>query len=219
MKDNIRTLVTIGFLAVLCLMFLLAAISLTQLHSINESMENLVEVTNNKTAAANAMRDAIRQRSDSLKSMRLSNDIFEREEEHQRFINHARKYRVAREKLVGLGMDEKETALHDQLQQLTKASQPYNDSASEMLMSNATGTEIDRVMEQASALQGLILEKLDELVKFEQENTEQALANSRKHYAGTRQLLFILTGIALLFSILLAHTFIVRVSEKNRQLA
>ncbi len=219
MKDNIRILVTIGFIAVLCLMFLLASISLTQLHSINASMENLVEVTNNKTAAANAMRDAIRLRSDSLKSMRLSNDIFDRDEEHQRFINHARKYRIAREKLVNLGMDETETALYEQLRQLTKASQPYNDSASVMLMSNAPGSEIDKVMEQASTTQGLILEKLDELVKFEQENTKQALANSRKHYASTRQLLFILTGIAMLFSTLVAHTVIVRISEKNRQLA
>jgi hypothetical protein len=158
MKDNIRMLVTIGFIAVLCLMFLLASISLTQLHSINASMENLVEVTNNKTAAANAMRDAIRLRSDSLKSMRLSNDIFDRDEEHQRFINHARKYRIAREKLVNLGMDETETALYEQLRQLTKASQPYNDSASVMLMSNAPGSEIDKVMEQASTTQGLILE-------------------------------------------------------------
>ena len=219
MKDNIRMLVMIGFIAVLCLMLLLASISLTQLHSINASMENLVEVTNNKTAAANDMRDAIRLRSDSLKSMRLSNDMFDRDEEHQRFINHARKYRIAREKLVNLGMDETETALYEQLRQLTKASQPYNDSASVMLMSNAPGTEIDKVMEQASTTQGLILEKLDELVKFEQENTKQALANSRKHYASTRQLLFILTGIALLFSTLVAHTVIVRISEKNRQLA
>ncbi len=219
MKDNIRMLVTIGFIAVLCLMFLLASISLTQLHSINASMENLVEVTNNKTAAANDMRDAIRLRSDSLKSMRLSNDMFDRDEEHQRFINHARKYRIAREKLVNLGMDETETALYEQLRQLTKASQPYNDSASVMLMSNAPATEIDKVMEQASTTQGPILEKLDELVKFEQENTKQALANSRKHYASTRQLLFILTGIALLFSTLVAHTVIVRISEKNRQLA
>jgi diguanylate cyclase (GGDEF)-like protein len=218
-KDNIRMLVMIGFIAVLCLMLLLASISLTQLHSINASMENLVEVTNNKTAAANDMRDAIRLRSDSLKSMRLSNDMFDRDEEHQRFINHARKYRIAREKLVNLGMDETETALYEQLRQLTKASQPYNDSASVMLMSNAPGTEIDKVMEQASTTQGLILEKLDELVKFEQENTKQALANSRKHYASTRQLLFILTGIALLFSTLVAHTVIVRISEKNRQLA
>ena len=219
MKDNIRMLVTIGFIAVLCLMLLLASISLTQLHSINASMENLVEVTNNKTAAANDMRDAIRLRSDSLKSMRLSNDMFDRDEEHQRFINHARKYRIAREKLVNLGMDETETALYEQLRQLTKASQPYNDSASVMLMSNAPATEIDKVMEQASTTQGPILEKLDELVKFEQKNTKQALANSRKHYASTRQLLFILTGIALLFSTLVAHTVIVRISEKNRQLA
>jgi diguanylate cyclase (GGDEF)-like protein len=219
MKDNIRMLVTIGFIAVLSLMFLLAAISLTQLQSINESMENLVEVTNNKTAAANDMRDAIRLRSDSLKSMRLQQDIFERDEEHQHFIDHARKYRVARERLVKLGMDEKEAALHEQLLQLTKASQPYNDSASEMLMSGASGSEIDKVMAQAATLQGLILEKLDELVRFEQENTEHALANSRKHYASTRQLLFILTGIALLFSTLVAHSVIVRVSEKNRQLA
>ncbi len=219
MKDNIRMLVTIGFISVLCLMFLLAAISLTQLHSINESMEKLVEVTNIKTAAANDMRDAIRLRSDSLKTMRLLDDIFDRDEEHQRFINHARKYRVARERLVALGMDKNEATLHDQLQQLTKASQPYNDTASEMLMSDAPSSEIDEVMEQAAMLQRPILEKLNELVRFEQKNTEQALANSRKHYAGTRQLLFILTGIALLFSTLVAHTVIMRVSAKNRQLA
>ena len=219
MKDNIRMLVTVGFLAVLSLMFLLAAISLNQLHSINESMENLVEVTNNKTAAANDMRDAIRLRSDSLKSMRLQEDIFDRDAEHQRFINHARKYRIAREKLVSLGMDANEAALHEQLQQLTKASQPYNDTASELLMSNAPVTEIDEVMERAATLQGLILDKLDELVRFEQKNTEQALASSRRHYAGTRQLLFILTGVALLFATLVAHTVIARVAAKNRQLA
>ena len=115
MKDNIRLLVTSGFIVVLALMFSLAAISLGQLHSINKSMENLVKVTNNKTAAANDMRDAIRLRSDSLKSMRLTEDIFKRDEEHQRFINHAGKYRIAREELVSLGMDEKETAINAQL--------------------------------------------------------------------------------------------------------
>ena len=74
MKDNIRLLVTIGFMAVLTLMFSLATISLLQLQSINASMEKLVEVTNMKTAAANEMRDAIRLRADSLKTMRLIQD-------------------------------------------------------------------------------------------------------------------------------------------------
>ena len=166
------------------------------------------------------MRDAIRLRSDSLKTMRLKEDILDRGNEHQRFINHARKYRVARESLVTLGMDEKETAIHAQLQQLTKASQSYNDNAAALLMSNARGEQVDSVMEKAGMLQEQILEKLDELVKLEQENTRKALiASSRDHIASTRNLLFILTGLSLLFSALVARMVMRRVTEKNRQLA
>jgi len=219
MKDNIRLLVTFGFMAVLALMFSLAAISLLQLQSINSSIEKLVEGTNVKTAAANDMRDAIRLRADSLKTMQLTKDIFERDAEHQRFINHAGKYRIAREKLVNLGLDEKEAAINSQLLQLTMASQPYNDNASELLMSEAPETEINTVMEQASRLQGLILDKLEELVLHEQQNTQTALTVSRGHFSSTRQLLFALTGIALLFSLLIARMVIKHVSVKNRQLA
>jgi len=219
MKDNIRLLVTLGFMAVLGLMFLLASISLAQLSSINESMAKLVEVTNIKTESANEMRDAIRMRSDSLKSMQLKQDIFDRDEEHQRFISYARKYRVARERLVSLGMSKKEAEIHEQLKQLAKASQPYNDEASELLMSDTPSEEVEIILNKASQLQGLILDKLDELVIFEKGNTEKALENSRKHYANTRWLLYILTAIALLFSTLVASTVIKRVSEKNRHLA
>ena len=219
MKDNTRMLVTFGFMAVLALMFSLAAISLEQLHSINKSMENMVKVTNNKTAAANDMRDAMRLRADSLKTMRLTEDIFERDEEQQRFISHVGKYRSAREKLVSLGMDEKEAAINAQLQQLTTASQPYNDNVSELLMRDGPAVEVDAIMGKAATLQGLILDKLEELIKFEKENTQKALITSRNHYVNTRQLLFLLTGLALLLSTLVAHKVITRVSEKNRQLA
>jgi diguanylate cyclase (GGDEF)-like protein len=219
MKDNISLLVTFGFLAVLTLMFSLATISLLQLQPINASMEKLVEVTNIKTAAANDMRDAIRLRADSLKTMRLTEDIFERDEEHQRFISHAGKYRIAREKFVSLGMDEKETVINKQLQQLTKASQPYNDNASELLMSDASEEEIDIVMEQAFKLQKLILEKLELLVQLEKQKTQETLTINKNHYSSTKQLLFALTGIALLFSLIIARTVIKHVSAKNRQLA
>ena len=219
MKDNIRMLVTVGFMAVLALMFSLAAISLLQLQSINASMEKLAGVTNIKMAAANDMRDAIRLRADSLKTMQLTEDIFDRDTEHQNFINHAGKYRSAREKLVSLGLDEREAAINRQLQQLTRESQPYNDKASELLMSAAPVAELNTVMQQASRLQGLILDKLEELVRLEQQNTQEALTVSRDHYTGTRQLLLALTGIALLFSLLIARTVIRHVSAKNRQLA
>ena len=219
MKDNIRLLVTFGFIAILVLMFSLSAVSLGQLHFMYDSMANVVEVINNKTAAANDMRDAVRLRSGSLKTMRLNQDTIDRGKEYQRFINHAGKYRVARESLVNLGMDEKETAIHEQLQQLTNASQRYNDNASALLMSDAPDAQVDSIMGKAVILQEQVLEKLNELVKLEQESTRKALITSRNHFANTRQLLFILTGLSLLFSAAVAWLVMRRVSEKNRQLA
>ena len=74
-------------------------------------------------------------------------------------------------------------------------------------------------MEQVFKLQGLKLGRLGELVQLEQQKTQEALTTSRRHYNSTRQLLFALTGFALLFSLLVARTVINHVSAKNRQLA
>jgi diguanylate cyclase (GGDEF)-like protein len=219
MKNNMRLLVTIGFMAALTLMFSLATASLLQLQSSNAGMEKQVEVISMKTTLANDMREAIRLRTDSLKTMRLTQDLSERDAEHQRFIGHAEKYRVAREQLVSLGMDKKETVLNNQLQQLTLASQPSNDNAANLLMSNAPEEETNIVMAQAIKLQGLVLGKLEELVQLEQQKTQEALTVSRRHYNGTRQLLFALTGIGLLFSLLVARAVTNHVSANNRQLA
>jgi diguanylate cyclase (GGDEF)-like protein len=172
-----------------------------------------------KTAAANDMRDAIRLRADSLKTMRLIQDPLERDAEHQRFISYAGKFSTARERLFSHGMDEREMALNHQLQQLTRASQPHIDAASNLLMSEAGEEETSIAMEQVFKLQGLKLGRLGELVQLEQQKTQEALTISRRHYNSTRQLLFALTGFALLFSLLVARTVINHVSAKNRQLA
>ncbi len=218
MKDNTRTLVTIGFLAVLGLMFSLTAISLVQLQEINHDMERLVEVTNRKTAAANTMRDAIRLRANSLKAMQLTDDPFARDEEQQRFMNYAGSYREARETLVRLGMDDNESRIHDQLQQLTRVAQPKNDMASRLLMENATEQVIDAAIAAATRFQNLILDKLGELVAYEEQNAREVLNANREHYTSTLRLMFLLSGIALLFSLLVARMVIRRVSSKNRQL-
>lgn len=219
MNDNTRLFVTIGFLTVLVLMFTLVTVALLQLQETNDSMEHLVEHTNKKTAAAHDMRDAIRLRTSSLKTMQLTADVFARDAEHLRFIDHAGKYRRARERLVKLGMDEKETLLNEQLSQLARASQPYNDMAAELLMGDAPREQIEPVIKHAFAMQRIMLDKLEELVDFEERSTREALAASRAHYRSTRQLLIALSIIALLCSVIVARKVISHVSVKNRQLS
>ena len=219
MKDNIRMLVTFGFIAVLALILSLTIISLDQVHAINDSMGKLVEANHHKTAAANDMRDALRSRTDSLKTMRLMEDLSDRSNEHQRFIGHATKYHVAAENLVTPGMNEKESAIHIQLQQLTKAAAVLNDKAAALLMNDAPRSVIDSAMENSARLQGLMLGKLDELVKLEHEHLQKTLNDSGRQTASTRNLLLILTGAALLFSLLLARMVLRHIAGKNRLLA
>jgi len=218
MKDNTRTLITLGVMAVLGLLFTLASIALMQMHAINTRMETLVEVTNAKTAAANNMRDAIRLRADSLKKMQLARDIFDRDEEYQRFSSYAGIYRAARERLVSLGMTRQEADIHEQLQQLVRLSQPLSDSASMLLMEDAAVSEIEAATKNAASLQTLMLKELDALVELEQQTSEQALADSRKHYLRTRNLLVILASVTLLFCFLLARVLARHIAAKNRQL-
>jgi len=217
MKNSIRSLVLPGFLAVLALMFSLALISLAQLQTMNENMEKLVMVTSMKMAAANDMREAIRMRSDSLKIMRLLGDPLERDAEHQRFLGYAGKYRIARERFKDLGMDGRESAIHAQLRKLIRDARPFNEMAAELLMSDAPAAELGTAMKEASTRQGQLHEKLGELVGYERQSTLDALQSSRRHYLATRNLLFVLTSAAMLFSVLVAIAVTRRTAARNRK--
>jgi diguanylate cyclase (GGDEF)-like protein len=218
MKDNTQILASIGFLVILALMFSLVFLSLIQLQSGTDAMARLVEIASKKTAAASEMRDAIRLRANSLKSMRLAGDLIERDSENHRLTNYAGKYRLAREQLVELGMDARERVLHEKLASLARQAQPYNDRAVEMLMSEANAGEIAVAMEQAEASQDALLLALDKLVDLEKRNAERALVSSREHYQNTRHLLYVLAAIALFICLLIMRMVVPRIARKNAQL-
>ena len=128
-KDDTKLVITLGFCAILVLMSLLVYVALKQLQNINYSMSNLVEETNAKTEAAYTMRDAIRLRANSLKTMALSRDAFERDEEFQFFTRYSGMYREAREELITKQMDAREKAIHVELSEMTRVAQPYSEYA------------------------------------------------------------------------------------------
>jgi len=218
MKDNTRILITLGVLGVLGLMFSLASVALMQMHAVNTRLEDLVGVTNAKTAAANEMRDAIRLRADSLKQMQLSGDTIERDEEYQRYITYAGKYRAAREHLASLGMTREESDIHERLQQLSRQAQPVSENASQLLMESAAVPQIKAATKNAAELQTRMLEELDALVNLEQLTSERAVADSHANFVRTRNLFIILAGATLLFCFLLARVISRYLASKNRQL-
>ncbi len=218
LKDDTKLIITLGFCAILVLMSLLVYIALRQLQDLNLSMTNVVEETNAKTEAANTMRDAIRLRANSLKTMALSNDIFKRDEEFISFLNHARMYREARDKLLTKQMDTREKEIHTRLNDAARVAQPLNDIAADNLLSDSSASEIAATVDAAGKQQEILLSLLNELVDLERMSAEHALTSANDDYSKSRRLMFILASVALIFGLAIAILVIRRSSEKNRHI-
>lgn len=217
LKDDTK-LITLGFCAILVLMSLLIYIALKHLQDLNHSMTNVVEETNAKIRAANAMRDAIRLRANSLQTMALSDDLFERDEEFMRFQNHARMYREAREKLLTIKMDAREKKIHARLTEATRTSQPLNDLAAENMLSDAPANEVRTIVNKAVGQQEILLKTLDELVELERVSAELALKSANDDFTESRHQMFLLAGTVMVLGFFISVIVTRRSANKNRHI-
>ncbi len=218
-RDNTKTVISLGFSAVLTLMFLLVYVSLQQMERLNHNISELVEETNAKMADAHTMRDAIRLRANSLKAMRLTPDPFERDEEYMRFLSLATPYALARQDLVNKHPDARERDIHERLAAATRRAQPANERAADLLMVDPDSLEAAQAMRVAEDRQRQVLALLDELVAVEQMNARAALDMSTNHYHETRRTLFMLAISGLLVCMLIAGLVVRLISNMNRRIS
>ena len=213
------TLTTLGLMAILALMLAVVFISLAEFSSSRAGIEALVDDTGSRSAAAHTMRDAVRLRGSSLKSMQLAADPAAFEQEQQRFSRYTQQYHQAGTRLTGMDLDEQERAINRELQQLSGSAQAYYENVITLLGNNAAAGEISLAQDKAAILQAQLLGKLDELLQLEQHYAQTALASLEQHHARARKQLFTLTGIALLLAMLVTLAMYRHFSGKDRQLA
>jgi len=218
-RDNTKAFISLGFTAVLALLFVIVLIALDQMSRLNAKISSLVEETNVKTAAANTMRDAIRLRANSLKTMRLNSDPFIRDEEYFHFLGYADSYIQARENLLNTSVNEAEIKLLNQLDDLARWAQPLNERAADLLVEEASDNDINIAMKAAADSQNLILDVLDQLVILEDANAANSIKNYNALYLKTRNDILTLAGLAFIASALIAFFVIRNITEKNRHIS
>ena len=148
--SGVANVVRLGFTAILLLVVSLAAISLYLLNQFNENLESVVGVHNKKIEHVYGMRDAIRKRAISLYAMLSSDDIFERDEELQRFYEHAGEFRKNREQLMKLGIDDSERETLERLTFSANKAQPVNRRTAELIIEEADSHIITESAKDAS---------------------------------------------------------------------
>ncbi len=217
-KDPIKLTTGLGFAGVLALMGLISFISLSQMSMITEQMSQLINETNTKISAANAMRDSIRLRGESLYNMSLTDDYIERDEYRSKFYKYALQYKVARDTLYSYRMSSREAKLLDQLMTQTRAAKKLNDIAAENLLSDLPEKTVKDSIRLANNARHGILKKLDELVQL-QEDISKSVVDDAKQYQETISTIISFLSLAAFFiAIYIAQLVIRETTRKNYEI-
>ena len=109
-----KTLLRTGFTTILSLMFLVAIVSLSMLHTSSRNIEQLVHANNTKTNLIHQMRTAGRERTLSLQNMIILDDPFRQDDEWMRINANGAAFATARLQLLESELTPVERSLLDQ---------------------------------------------------------------------------------------------------------
>lgn len=208
----------LGFAAVLGLTFLLGIVGLYQLHKFKATMTHIVDVGNEKTAMAIRMRDAIRLRALTVQRMLATDDYFTRDRELLKYYEYSGMYREARQALFAMPMTDEERQIHKTLTKMTNIAQPKNRSAAEMLLMDPVPAEFDDVLDDAIAVQGQLLQLLDQFVLLQKRYAKRDVADAEREFQSTIMMMIVVVAMLLLVGSVIARRVTHLVTSKNTEL-
>jgi diguanylate cyclase (GGDEF)-like protein len=218
-RDRTQILLTSISLGVIALLVLLVSIPLVQNGAQHRGMQNLVEASTHKTAVITTMRNALWQKTAGLQHMLLADTAAERNTYYRQFNEDSASYLAAASHLASLGTLGDEAAVHTQLQQQARFSEPYYESTAKLIMDAAPASLVTAAMRDIAANKEPVLASLDRLADIQRSRAMRVLDASRQQNTFVRRLL---PGIALVMLTLtgagVRYVFL-HLSEKNRQLA
>jgi len=218
-KDRGQILLTSISLVVVALLVLLVSIPIVQNSAQHRGMQNLVETTTHKTAAITSMRNALWQQTAGLQHMLLADTAAERNSYYRRFNEDSASYLAAASQLASMGTLGDEAAVHTQLQQQARFSEPYFESTAKLIMHAAPASLVTAAMRDIAANMELMLASMDRLAEIQRSRAMRVLEASRQQNTLVSKLL---PGIALVLLTLTGtgvRQVFLHLSEKNRQLA
>ena len=216
--QNTNLVLKVGFTSILALVLIFGAFSLYQLKTITFDMTNAVAINSKKTTHVILMRDAIRQRQVIMTEMILLHDVFKREESRMNFFRLSGVFRRERDALLKLPNTESEIKLLNVILEDAQFAQSTNREAVDILMEDSSSEAGRNLILSAQASQKKIYRLLGDLIKLQNENTQNFVKSSRAQYSKTLSLSILFGIIIALTAWLIARVMARVITQKNMEL-
>lgn len=217
---GIKTRIVAGFLSMLILMAILAAIGLRYVADANQRLKSLSENNTVKTQLASEMHRTLRERALSMHALTILSDPFDKDEEILRFDANGSAYLKARQQLEHMPLTVEESAILERIRTLTREAQPEVQAVVDMAAVVDRYDEMfDRIRNAALPKQRAISAQVSALVELQHQQTVSAVHNAEIAYANVRNWMVGLGSTALLIGMFITWFVCQRVTCQTEQLA
>lgn len=219
-RYDVRTITTLGFGLVIALLLVSLVAGYHTKNQHHTELSQLVRETGTKTVLAYTMREAIRERVTSLRTMERQTDPFVRDDEKMRYFGHAGKYSRARESLLSQVRTDKERQVIDELDEAARSVGPANSQALRALFDETSGRVARRHSVQA-AIDGhlALLRHVDQLVRTVHQTTQQHIRDANDDFEDNLIISTVLGIVAVIMAIGTAAYVVINAGSRNRKLS
>jgi signal transduction histidine kinase len=167
--EKSRTLLIIGFGAILILMAALVGLAVNQLESVERYERNFEGPSHKKIMLTLLMRNAVQKQSFSLAVVQTLDYVFDRNKEQQRFNGYAREYIAARDEFLSLNLNKAERDLFGEVQEEVRRISGLTESAMRAAVERPKGVDVAAMADRVFMNHRSLLRALDRVVTLEEE--------------------------------------------------
>lgn len=211
LSQQINQLVTAGFISLILALLLVSWLSYDRLRTVNQTLHHVVDNYSRKVLLSNKMLDAVQERRYALSVLVMQSDPMESEAEWERFTLAASDYLYARGAFDQVKLIDHERDSLKELDQLTKDAQQHQFEVIELKRMDAQVEALNWLAQVAQPAQQKAIEKIQEILKYQEESNQQAIALAELAHQRGLYALAILDGAAVILGIVLAVLIIQRV--------
>ncbi len=217
---DVKVITSLGFALVIGILLVSIIGSYHTTSSHNKTLSKLVRSAGMKTVLAYTMREAIRERIDSLGAMTMLSDPFERDDEKMRFFSHAGKYIRARELLIENIHTDSERSIFEKLDNAAKAVGPPNTRALQALFDNSTPSQrVDDAVKTSIDGHLALLGRLDEMVRTIHQTTQNRINDAGEDFHDALLMATLLGMVAFAIAVITAAFVVINAGARNTQLS
>jgi diguanylate cyclase (GGDEF)-like protein len=206
-----------GFGALLILMIALIWVSITNIKTHQAQLDQVVSDHMTKVGLSLTMRTHARGRTLSLMRLLLIDDPFGWDEELMQFRDHAARFIVARNSLLGMPLSRQEKDLLALQGRLTTQAVPIQQQIIALIEDERYEQAGNILTEQAIPAQNAVIKVVDRFDKLQRDSADHAREAASEYVARTQSLILLLGTVAVLLGSMIAIVVIRAVRQRGER--